>query len=120
MGNIEEDPLIVGEDDYHLLEGSPCIDAGDPSPSQNDACFPPSTGDVRADMGAYGGRGACEWLFCWDLDDDGHMGESCGGDDCDDTNPCVSPTHKEVRFNGIDDDCDGRIDEICFVRMVIN
>ena len=27
-GNIDEDPLFVGGDDYHLAAGSPCIDAG--------------------------------------------------------------------------------------------
>ena len=27
-GNIDDNPLLVGEGDYHLVEGSPCIDAG--------------------------------------------------------------------------------------------
>ncbi len=42
--NITSDPLV--DDDYHLQEGSPCIDEGDPN-SPND---PDST---RTDMGAY-------------------------------------------------------------------
>ncbi len=47
-----------------------------------------------------------------DGDGDG-AGAAC---DCDDTNPEVSPWHKEVMGNGIDDDCDGKIDEFtCFI-----
>ena len=59
-GNIDEDPLFVGGDpyDYHLSEGSPCIDAGTPffawqgdtildlSPEEYDGDAP--------DMGAFG------------------------------------------------------------------
>ncbi|MBD3236214.1 MAG: hypothetical protein GF330_05900 [Candidatus Eisenbacteria bacterium] len=53
-GDISEDPLFVdaGAGDYHLGEGSPCIDAGNPDPAYND---PDGT---RNDMGAYGGPGA--------------------------------------------------------------
>ncbi|MFC1889216.1 nitrous oxide reductase family maturation protein NosD [Thermodesulfobacteriota bacterium] len=60
-GNIDADPLFVGADDYHLQGASPCIDAGNPKASFMDACFPPSMGTERNDMGAYGGPGACDW-----------------------------------------------------------
>jgi len=60
-GNIDADPLFIGGGDYHLFEGSPCVDAGDPDPSYSDACFPPSMGTERNDMGAYGGPDACDW-----------------------------------------------------------
>ncbi|MDY6834576.1 MAG: NosD domain-containing protein [Chloroflexota bacterium] len=49
-GEISEDPLFE-DDDYHLSEGSPCIDAGHPGPEFSD---PDGT---RNDMGAYGGPG---------------------------------------------------------------
>ena len=45
-GNIDDDPLFCFEYPYtyHLLEGSPCIDTGDPTTTG---------GDVRIDMGCY-------------------------------------------------------------------
>ncbi|MEZ4317475.1 MAG: protein kinase [Myxococcota bacterium] len=47
-----------------------------------------------------------------DLDLDGHLSRSAGGRDCDDTNPAVNPDAPEQSVpNGIDDNCDGRIDE---------
>ncbi|MFH1739372.1 MAG: right-handed parallel beta-helix repeat-containing protein, partial [bacterium] len=57
VGNIDADPLFIDADngDFHLQNGSPCIDAGDPDPSYNDACLPPGLGTERCDMGAYGG-----------------------------------------------------------------
>jgi len=45
-----------------------------------------------------------------DLDDDGFDDVACGGADCDDTDPAVQPGADEV-CNGLDDDCDGQVDE---------
>ena len=58
LGDIDDDPEFVNpsKDDYHLQEGSPCIDAGatgavhvDPDGSRND-------------MGLYGGPFAALWI----------------------------------------------------------
>jgi predicted outer membrane repeat protein len=59
-GNKKINP-ILNPATLELNSYSPCIDAGDPAPVFNDACFPPSRGTVRNDMGAFGGPGACCW-----------------------------------------------------------
>ena len=107
-GNIDLEPLFAGEWDYRLSLESLCIDAGDPDPAYNDACFPPSLGSERNDMGAYGGLGACGW--CGDLDGDGHESVDCGGDDCFDTYAFAYPGAEEI-CDGFDTDCDGTVPE---------
>jgi hypothetical protein len=48
-----------------------------------------------------------------DVDQDGDPDEHCaGGHDCNDLNPNVSSLHAEVCANGIDDNCNGLIDEM--------
>ncbi len=58
-GNITDDPMFAHttDGDFHLLIGSPCIDAGDSSIL--DSCKPPGKGRARSDMGAYGGEFNC-------------------------------------------------------------
>jgi hypothetical protein len=57
-GNIDADPCFVNPagDDYHLLAGSPCIDAGDPAysptPGDTDIDGEPRAMGLRVDMGA--------------------------------------------------------------------
>jgi predicted outer membrane repeat protein len=48
-GNINADPLFA-DPEYHLQEGSPCIDTGDPYMRMDED-------NSQSDMGAYGGRG---------------------------------------------------------------
>ena len=50
-GNLDADPLFFDPEnnDFHLQEGSPCNDAGNPAPEYNNA------DGSRNDMGAYGG-----------------------------------------------------------------
>jgi len=58
-GNFGDDPLFVdpNNDDYHLLEDSPCIDAGDPNyipePNETDLDGKLRVIGGRIDMGAY-------------------------------------------------------------------
>lgn len=47
---------------------------------------------------------------CCDADGDGYASIACGGTDCDDTDPARHPGAAEL-CNGVDDDCDGMVDE---------
>ena len=58
-------------------------------------------------------------LYEWDFDGDGYERAACGGTDCDDTDPAVNPGQAEVPGNGIDDDCDGQVDEGCFIGSLM-
>lgn len=46
----------------------------------------------------------CSDCSCIDADLDGHSKNSCGGDDCDDSNPKMFPGNPEI-CDGIDNDC---------------
>ena len=45
-----------------------------------------------------------------DNDGDGSLASWCGGDDCDDDDPSVYPSATEY-CDGVDNDCDGTVDE---------
>ena len=62
QGNISVSPLFTNPEsnDFHLMNGSPCIDEGNPDPQYNDQCLPPGKGTLRCDMGVYGGPYNCK------------------------------------------------------------
>ena len=55
--------------------------------------------------------GTCASGALWDEDGDGVGPADCGGQDCDDADPLVGPFASE-RCNGVDDNCDGAVDEL--------
>ena len=64
--------------------------------------------ECRLLRGASVDFGQCE-VPCEDGDGDG----SCDDDDCAPTNPNVGPRESEVCGNGVDDNCNGAVDEDC-------
>lgn len=61
-GNIDQNPLFISSDDYHLQQGSPCVDAGSNTSAQGidsdydgrDRCVDGNMdGSAGVDMGAY-------------------------------------------------------------------
>jgi len=56
---------------------------------------------------------------CGDADGDLFDDDACGGTDCDDADTEVNPSVEEVSGDGIDNDCDGRVDEVCFIGAVL-
>ena len=111
-----------------------CADPSMPSPDaapMADAA-PPADGAVARDGGsgadADGGRdaavdapsppdaGSDAWsapdAACMDADGDGDPARSCGGGDCDDSDPTRSSHAAEVcSVTPVDEDCDGNVDE---------
>jgi hypothetical protein len=66
VDNSAIDPSFSGNgnlpDSFLLTTNSPCIDQGSADPAFDDACFPPSRGVSRNDMGAFGGPHSCGWM----------------------------------------------------------
>ncbi|MDP3504190.1 MAG: MopE-related protein [Myxococcales bacterium] len=70
-----------------------------------------AAGSIAAAMEVCDGQdNNCNRLFDEGFDQDNDGTPVCFGD-CDDTNPSIGPRSFEVPGNGIDDDCDGEIDE---------
>jgi predicted outer membrane repeat protein len=71
VGNIDVNPLFYNTpDSLKIVQGSLCIDAGNPDSIYNDPEDPtnpgfalwPALGTIRNDMGAHGGPGAYGWV----------------------------------------------------------
>lgn len=96
-GDLGADDLDLGADEgVGEPDAGDVLDAGEPE----DAGMEPDAGPAAEDAGT-----------CPDRDADGYAAAFCGGVDCDDTDPAVSPRADEICNAGRDDDCDGFADE---------
>ncbi|MDP8228122.1 MAG: right-handed parallel beta-helix repeat-containing protein [Candidatus Electryoneaceae bacterium] len=59
--NLDEDPIFIGNGSFQLSNDSPLIDQGNPEDSHRDWYLPPSKGEDRNDIGAYGGPLGGAW-----------------------------------------------------------
>lgn len=95
--------------------GTDCNDA-DPNihPDASELCADGIDNDCNsvtdcADAGCAGDL-VCQCESNADQDGDGHASIPCGGADCDDTDSLVFPGTMEVCGDGIDNNCDSRVD----------
>jgi len=111
-------PMCTDSDgDGFAIEGGECgpVDCDDSEPAVNPGVVEGDSAGNCSD----GKDNDCDGLAdlydpdcgeC-DVDGDGYEAEICGGDDCDDTDPVVHQGAEEVCANGIDEDCDGEVDD---------
>jgi len=109
-GNIDEG-VDVDMDGYSGCGGDDCNDDdSNINPGITEVC------DDGVDNNCDGNVDSIDPICaptCSDLDGDGYMDASCGGDDCDDNNPSAYPGAEEI-CDGIDNNCDGNVDEGLF------
>ncbi len=103
-GEIDEGCVEPCASDSDCAAGQVCIDGVCQAQIEcrtNDEC---AAGEVCLD-------GLCVDATC-DADGDGFENAQCGGEDCDDFDATINPAAEDI-CDGMDNDCDGYVDEDC-------
>jgi hypothetical protein len=100
---VNGDGLVVGQ-----LSGGCGTNVYETCDNENNATVDGAFAHYYDQVAPYLGSGECI-----DADDDGYSDEACGGSDCDDGDFSVNPGASEVCDDGVDNNCDGQIDEGC-------
>ncbi len=122
-GTAVKSTLIVSSLAVLVASLAACSSTGDESPgslvpSASDAGDEGDAGDAGDDVGSGGGGDGAAWSLDADPDvvpldpekdndGDGYLFK----DDCDDTNPEVNPGAYDVPGDGVDNDCNGKVDD---------
>ncbi len=100
--------------------------AGKPSAKINVCHYDPVTGAytiINLNLNAWPGHQAHGDVRLDDQDGDGYVpANSCGFGkmgDCDDVNTAINPGSAEICGNGVDDNCNGMVDEGCLTSVSI-
>ncbi len=100
---VNSQGFVVGQ-----LSGACGTNLDDNCDAVNNATVDGAFASYYAEVAQYlGAPGECD-----DVDGDGYDDATCGGTDCDDSNPAIYPGAAEV-CDGVDNNCDGTIDEGC-------
>jgi hypothetical protein len=122
---LTDAPLWIGLQDRFAIDEWAWVDGNPPtwlgwSPGQPSAGGVEDCAVMRGDDGMWDDQ-ACDLAYgaiCEDtcggrrVDTDGDSYPACGND-CDDSNPGVHPGAAEICGDGVDQNCDGRVDEDC-------
>jgi hypothetical protein len=110
------DRMVTGDSSGGALGTAVLITADHDGDDRPDAVF----SAPYADAASLTEPGAVYWLPILadfpDDDGDGFIDRAAGGTDCDDGDAAVLPTGTETLSDGVDEDCDGWIDDVAIVR----
>lgn len=102
------------DNDTYAVEGGLCgfVDCDDSNPGVNPGMLEVCANGIDDNCDGQTDAQDPTCLICTDSDNDSYATEGglCGPIDCDDTNPAVNPDTSEVCDNGIDDNCNAKID----------
>jgi hypothetical protein len=103
------------DQDTYAIEGGNCgeIDCDDTNPDVHPGATEVCNNGVDDDCDDLIDQADPECLICTDNDEDGYAAEggACGPADCNDNDSDIHPGVLEVCGNGVDDDCDGLMDD---------